>query len=794
MPLARCFCLLFALLAGWPAARLAAQVPAPTEFRFEHLTVDEGLSHSDAEAVTQDSAGFIWVGTNRGLNRYDGLSLRQYMVPPTPRGIVSNRIRALLPGPGGRVWIGTERAGLSYYDPAIDSIRTFDPGNGPVAARALLEWLATTTVTALAADGPGRLWVGTRQDGVFALAFGLGQRLRSVQHLLPAQPGRAAGDYAIGSLVVDAEHTVWVGTLHHGLQVVRPGSLAAEATAVADPVQALCLDQRGDLWVGLGQRVLWVSAARRRNGRDLATTPLPVTFPDIQALRLDSFHRLWVGTLSGLYVWVAGPATGLAPPLAGAPTLLLPLDGQPFSLSSERVQRLFEDRTQVMWLCASSGGLNRVNLRQKPFGQLRQRRAGQTLLANNYINALYAEPTTHTLWLGTRNGVAAYDQVRCTFRQYLSQSSLSARGVDVACIEHTRDGTLWFGTRGHGLLRLRRQGGREQFTTLDELPGGQHLRESSVERLVEDPADGTLWAATSSVGLLHLGPDGRVLGCYGLPHNALPSSSFSFLLADPRQRVLWASTIGQGLLKLDISTGTPRLLRQFRQVPGRAEGLQSDFLWPLLLDRRGTLWIGTIGGGLHRLDADASGHETVRSLRKYVPESDVESILADDAGQLWLGGTGLYRYQPARRQYLRYDVADGLTSSSLKIGAADRGADGTLYFGGINGVTYFQPALIQPNPYAPVVQLTGLRVANQPVAVGQLLHGRVLLPRPLNAPQTVVIKPSENDFAVDFVGLNYAARPAHGQLRQPTARPLHPARESQQRRGRLERPGRHLAV
>ena len=755
MPLARCRCLLLALLAWMAAGQLAAQAPAPAAFRFEHLTVDEGLSHSDADVVTQDSAGFIWVGTNRGLNRYDGLSLRQYMVPPTPKGIVSNRIRALLPGPGGRVWVGTERAGLSYYDPATERIQTFDPATGPAATRPLLEWLATTTVTALVADGVGRLWVGTKQDGVFELVFGAGQRLRTAQHLLPAQPGRAAGSYDISSLVVDAEHTLWVGARHHGLLVGRPGSPTLEPTAVTDPVQALYLDPRGDLWVGLSQRVLWVSAARRRNGQELAATPLPLTFPNVQALRLDSFHRLWVGTLYGLYVWEAGPTTGLGPPLGAAPTLLLPTDGLPFSFNSERVQSLFEDRTQVMWLCASAGGLNWVDLRQKPFSQLRQRQAGQAVLANNYVNAIYPEAATQTLWIGTRNGVAAYDQVRHTYRNYLSKSDLSARGVDVASIKRTHDGALWFGTRGHGLLCLRRQGGREQLTTLDELPDGLRLRDTSVEQLVEDQA-GTLWAATSSAGLLHLSLDGQILGLYGQPHNALPSSAFSFLLADPRQPVLWASTTGQGLLKLDISTGTPRLLRHYQQVEGQADGLQSNYVWPLLLDRQGTLWIGTIGGGLHQLDTNAGSHDTVRSLRKYLPESDVESILADDAGQLWLGGTGLYRYQPATHQYLRYDMADGLASTSFKVGAAARGTDGTLYFGGINGVTYFLPALIRPNPYPPVVQLTGLRVANQPVAVGQPLNGRVLLSQPLNAPQTVIIQPSENDFAVDFVGLNYA--------------------------------------
>ena len=101
----------------------------------------------------------------------------------------------------------------------------------------------------------------------------------------------------------------------------------------------------------------------------------------------------------------------------------------------------------------------------------------------------------------------------------------------------------------------------------------------------------------------------------------------------------------------------------------------------------------------------------------------MESILADDAGNLWIGGTGLYRFTPATHRYLRYDVADGLQSNAFKVGAAARGADGTLYFGGINGINYFQPSEIQVNPVAPVVQITGLRVNNKPVEVGDTSTG-----------------------------------------------------------------------
>jgi len=742
--------LLLLRLAAW------AQDTAPGDLRFEHLTVDQGLSHSDAMAVAQDRAGFIWVGTNHGLDRYDGYELRPYRLPINDDGVSSNRIKVLHVAPDGCLWVGTERSGLGRYDTRTDRLVMLADQPAPVATRPLLAKLAAQTVLALATDAQGQLWAGTAEGGLFRLRFDARGGLAELRQVPVDHP--AAGEVQVSSLATDAEGKVWVGTYNYGLRVVRPDALAlvAEPTALTDGVRALHLDLRGDLWIGLDQQVLWVSADNRRTVRELGAHPQPQTYPQLQALRLDSFGRLWVGTIYGLYIWEAATATGLAPPLRPAPTLLLPKDGEPAGLNSERVHQIFEDRTQVMWLCASAGGLNRVDLRRKPFGRLRRQLANQAKLPNNYINAVYKEEATNTLWLGTRNGISAYNLARQTYHNYLAEDATGVtRGVDVSAICQTHDGTLWFGTRGRGLVRLTRRAGREQLTIVNLLPDGSYLSVASIERLAEDRY-GTLWVATFNQGLLRFSLDGRLLGVYDKQHGGLPTNNFTFLLADPQRNVLWASTTNGGLLKLRATPDSLVLLRQFRHVRGALGGLRVNYTWPLLLDRQQHLWIGTIGGGLHQLSTDSRGHDTIRSYQPYLPESDVESLLTDEAGNLWLGGTGLYRFAPATRQYVRYDVADGLQSNAFKIGAAARGADGTLYFGGINGISYFQPSAIRPNPYLPVVQLTGLRIANQPVSVGQLFHGRVLLAEPLSQPQTVMIKPSENDFSVEFVGLNYA--------------------------------------
>jgi signal transduction histidine kinase/ligand-binding sensor domain-containing protein/DNA-binding response OmpR family regulator len=730
-----------------------AQDMRPADFRFEHLTVDEGLSHSDAMAVTQDHDGFVWVGTNRGITRYDGYRLQHYKLPVNPRnGLASNRIKVLLAAPDGQLWVGAERAGLMRYDPDHAAFVSLSERQVPAPDRGRARVLAQSDVTALATDSRRRLWIGTAQQGLFILALGSRGEVRSLQQVASPLTSR------IVSLVVDGDDQVWVGTWAAGLAVVQANAAQPRAQATdfsPRTVRALCLDQHGDLWVGTDNQVFWVPAAHRRARSQLAAQPLPQVMPLVLSLCHDSFGRLWAGTLYGLYVWEAGTRTGQAPPVRSAPTLLLPHDGAPNTLNSERVHQLFEDRNQVLWLCASAGGLNHVDLRQKKFGLLRRPLDGPLTTANNYINAIYKEEATNTLWLGTRNGLAAYDLARHTYRRYLAQATDATRSIDVSTIFRAADGTLWFGTRNGGFATLRRSpgGGPPRFTHTTSLPGGPSLA-GSIESIAQDRW-GTIWLASFDWGLMRLSAEGRFLAHYDPAHGHLPTAQFTNLLYDTRRDVLWASTHDAGLLKLRPTPDSLRQLARFCYAPGRANSLPVNYVWPLLLDAAGTLWAGTIGGGLFQLTTDAQGREHVRSYAHDLPETDVESIQADAAGNLWLGGTGLYRFTPRTRQYLRYDAADGLQSSSFKISSAARGQDGTLYFGGINGLNYFQPAAIQADPRPPVVQFTELRVMNRPVAVGQLFNERVLLPHALTRAPALTIRAAENNFSVEFVALNY---------------------------------------
>ncbi|CAN5334640.1 two-component regulator propeller domain-containing protein [soil metagenome] len=746
------YCFLSAFLA--PLSGLCQR--EPDQFRFEHITVNEGLSHSDAMCVTQDKAGFIWVGTNKGIDRYDGYRLKQYVLPLDDQdGITSNRIRALHIDKRGRLWVGVERAGLYWYDADRDQFVSIRALAGAANFASFIQQLSHTNVHAVIADGQNRLWVATQHYGAFVVQMDNQGKLLDIKQVRLTSD--SADEPLINKLAVDPQGKIWMGTLGYGLwlfdgksQLAQPNILrATKLTALpATNIRSLHLDRRGDLWIGTDNQIFWLSSTGK--APNMPMQPLRQTFADIESLFLDSSNRLWISTNYGLLLMNAGPVTGSTPPVdeQGVHTFL-PLDTDPFSINSVRTHDILEDRFHNLWFATSAGGLNQLKLRAKPFGLIRRQMVGQTTPANNYINAIYTEEKSNRLWMGTRNGFASYDLNRKTYQNYLNRSlSGTVNGIDVSAIFQATNGTLWVGTRYHGLYTLN----GTNLTPLPNMPGAADWRSISIESIVEDPA-GSIWVATFNAGIHQFSKQGQHLRTYD--RTSLPTHQFTALLYDKNQGVLWASTRDVGVLKLQLSSNRLRLLKQFKHEPGDPNSLNVNYAWPLLKDKKGDIWIGTIGGGLHRLTT-VNGQETIERYSQWVPETDVESLLADEAGNLWIGGAGLYKFNPSTNRLFRYDVTDGLQSNSFKVGAAYRASDGTLYFGGTNGITYFQPRSLLPNPYRPLVQITELRIHNQPVGIGDTLNGRVLLNKSFSAPQTIRLKAPENDFSIEFVGLNYA--------------------------------------
>ena len=749
--------LIFWLIMAFDLQRSGAQ-NVINNFRFEHLTVDDGLAHSDAMAVIQDHDGFVWVGTNNGINRYDGYELKKYDLPADNfPGMSANRIQVLYADKNGTIWVGTEGAGLYFYNKLKDNFVSIKVRlKGMLGLPETSSLLCKTSIKSIHGDEAGRLWLGTQDYGAIGLKFDQTGMVSQVKRLNlgSARPE----DYTALTVFADRKGRVWIGTLEKGLWIFENANNKADeaiATKIRDfpqtDIKTLNVDRRGDLWLSSDNTVYRLDKKHFVEG-EWNFKALDYPFRGIQCLSPDASGRLWIGTNFGL-VMFDDAAAYIEKPDELAIHTFLPQDADPGSINSARVHQITEDSFNNLWFAASSGGLNKLHLKPKQFGHLHRQLEQTPALPNNYVNAIAKDETKNQLWIGTRNGFSVYDIKSKTYQNYLNRSSKgNVTGVDVSSFLIT-ERNIWIGTRYQGIYITE----RGKTFNIRPIPASADHNNSwsymSIERMIQDGSS-RVWVASMGAGIILFDPEGKYIKTYNKSNSGLPTNEFSFLLFDKKQNVIWASTRDAGLLKLQEKNGELMVLNQFEYKKNNPNSLKVNFAWPLLKDKNENLWIGTIGGGLHKL-VTKNGKETIQRFGHIVAENDIESLLADAGGNLWIGGAGLIKFSPESHSILHYDVSDGLQSNSFKVGSAWQSTDGTMYFGGTNGISFFKPQEILSNPSPPVVRITQFRVLNKNPEKKGNQAGSSMLVRPFSNPDGVVIKADENDFSFEFVGLNY---------------------------------------
>ena len=724
--------LILLLLCCLPAAQgLAA--PART-LRFEQLSVEQGLAQESVLAVAQDSDGFMWFGSQAGLSRFDGHRVITYRnAVNDARSLVNNWVRVLHIDRLGRLWIGTD-GGLDRFDPVTQSFIHYAPreqarrGNG------------NRHVRAIAADGMDGLWLATG-DGLQHVDMNTGY-FRVWQHV-PGDPASLADDQ-VTALAVDGSGCVWVGTAS-GLDSLSPGAAgfahhgASDADSRYKAVQALMVDSEQTLWIGtLGGLETWKAGSladqRRRLGaaEGLRTAAITVLYQDQEA-------NVWVGSQAdGLYRWQ---------PQTRRFANYRHVAGDNHSVADNQISALYRDRVGTFWVGTWYAGVSRVDLNSGGFARIVHAADQDSSLSDNKVRAI-AEDAQGNLWLGANNGLNHVDPATGMATLYGPAAGAAGglAGLPASAIGRDRFGMLWIGSHA-GVTRFDTQ--RKRFEA--KVFAGGEPDANNIRGILSDSA-GLLWIASRG-GLHRLDPGSGATVTYR--HDPADSASLADNVVRPlledRLGQLWVGTF-DGLDLFDRRTGK---FRHFRHDPADPMSLSHDEVHYLLEDRNGTLWIGT-AGGLNRMQFDGSGMARfVRyTVRDGLADDAVAAMLEDADGNLWVStNTGISRLEPRTGRWRNYSAGDGTIEGAYFDGSALRAADGTLYFGGFNGVTAFNPRAIRDNLIAPRAVITGFQIFNQPVALARpgLLKG------PIERTSALTLDAADSVFSLEFSALHFAA-------------------------------------
>jgi diguanylate cyclase (GGDEF)-like protein len=729
------------LLSTW-AGTLSAD---PARYvRFTNLSLEQGLSQSAVSCIVQDHRGYMWFGTQDGLNRWDGSTFTVFKNDPqNPDSLSGNAIWALHEDGDGSLWIGTDGGGLarlSLVTNAFSALRN-DPANSAS--------LSSNRIRAIASTPDGALWVGTDGGGVNRLDRKTGALTRFLHD--PSKPDSLAND-RIRALAVDAKGTLFIGT-QEGLDRLDPGRAgffhyrndASKADTLGDDrIRSLLAARDGAIWVGgyeKGLDRLDPSSGSFSHFRNDPANDGSLSQNTVWSLLEDSEGTLWVGTNGGLNSLRPGGSSF-------ARYVHQPTD--PTSLANDRVLSLFQDRGGVLWIGAQGGGLDKWNPLTGAFVLFKSDPSAGSALSNDYVQAFATAPDG-TLFVGTWGGLNVLDPARRTVRVFRHDPKNPASLADdrVTTLARASDGRIWVGALQAGLDRFDpARGTFTHFRHETAKPGS--LSGNGVTSLLVDQ-EGALWVGVIGGGLNRLQPATETFVRYR--HDPAAPASLSddnvLAVAEDSTGTLWVGTEHGGLNRFDRSSGG---FAHYRNDPARADSLAPGIVFCVHEDRKGTLWVGTQGGGLSGWSLeDRKANRPV--FRRYgekdgLPNDTIYGILEDEKSTLWLStNRGLSNFDPAARTFRNFDQSYGLQSNEFNFGASHRSASGEMFFGGVNGFNAFFPARIRRNAYVPPVLLTGFYRLMKPVR----------LPRDVS--ETAEVRLTYKDYVVsfEFAALDFTA-------------------------------------
>jgi diguanylate cyclase (GGDEF)-like protein len=732
----RFLCCVFALVTFTLVAGASARAAGGTRWAqladidFQQIVPDNALPNSASpQALAQDGDGFLWIATENGLARWDGYRFREYQPDPKrPDALPDNDVQTLHTDIHGRLWIGLNSGGLARYERDADGFVTYAAG---------AHGLSNGSVSAIADDGAGGLWVGTGGG---------------LDHLDPNT----------GS-IVQLRHTAR-----------GPDSLPN------DSVNALLLDREGNLWVGTAAGL----ARRDRGSRRFVTVPLPATNGEVPAIRClfeDSGRRIWAGTMNhGAYH---------IDPTARTTVLIRETSSHSFDRRLAGVNAIAEGAPGEVWLGTSDRGIIAVDSVTLRTRRIRHDPRLPSSLPDDLIECLYRD-RAGLIWIGTTRGLTRRDARQSAVSTIFGDSSRpdSLSDPDVHAVLLMPDGRVWLGLGNNGIDIVDPGGTRVGALRPDPNRAATTLPPARVDGLALAPT-GDVFVATAH-GLYRSDSSAQKVVRVALPPRS-PSARVFALSAGPG--VLWIGAL-DGLWRLDLrrdgavahvaATGAQRLTDQRIRViePGRtglwigtenglnrldpvslrverilpnpqdARALTSAYVTCVLTDRQGRVWVGTDGGIAVLESRDASGRPRFRQLRRAqgLPNDDISKLFEDRRGNIWAStDEGLVVIDPKTfaMRVLRRAEGAAITDYWLNSGAAT--PEGELLFGGLGGISAVDPDRLTNWTYNAPLVVTDARVGRESVPASRFNGG---VP---TAPLTVT--PEANSVRVEFSALDYSA-------------------------------------
>ncbi len=719
-------------------------VSAQTNIKFEHITSENGLSQNDVNTIIQDDQGFMWFGTHDGLNKFDGYSFKVFRNDANnPKSIPNNLVRSLQKDKNGNLWMINTNAGITKLDPKTEEFTTYRHEKG------VLDSAPNSEASSIYIDLHNRLWVCSK---VGISILDLNEDILSFSHY-PIINKQTKEVISVNSVFQCADEQIWVGTDSGLFKAFFNGKTNITFVDVTEDlsldhlpsVQAFLEDDNSNFFVGTGNAVF-----QKRKGENQFKEIYKST---VFGLATDDSGSLWVASAAGLYKLLFDKRNNS---FQHQETFRYDI-AKPLGLNRTSIKSLYRDRSGIFWAGTKGGGINKFSPEKNPFITIKKTLAPTSLSYNN-IRTLFKD-SQGTLWVGTEGGNLNYSNNENLQELSFNEVRETRNVFTLEEVKIGEDNFLFIGRQSDkSLSRIKLN--KEKRYKVDDIKVLPSIKRSVFA--LKQTQDGFLWVGTYSKGLYKLELDHQLdkekITHFTKNNSGLSSQIIRSFMQDKAGN-LWIGTAeGLNFLARDQLGHSNPNFKVFKHDPKNRQTLSNDYILDIYQSKNGSIWIGTLGGGLNQLIYD---DENQIAFKHFTTEDGlsndiIKAIEEDEVGNLWLSSNkGLSKLKVDDGSILNFSTSDGLQGeeflelSSLKV------EEGYLLFGGTNGVNIFKPSEVSEQSILKEPLFTDFYLLNNKVSIGEEKNGRVLLDKEINYQETVNLKAKENSFSVEFSSTSY---------------------------------------
>lgn len=644
------------------------KVLADDPLSVRYLGIEHGLSNNAVTCIYRDHNGFMWFGTYDGLNKYDGYSFKVYRnIIGDSTSLNDNHIYTICDDSRNRIWIGTTK-GISIFNPITSS---FAPARFRALNSAGIQNL--NEEVGIIEQVKETVFAGTRNSGLLAFDKNelIGQQITIRNH---------HGNYVVTAIEYDAVHNeLWV--LANGIGLCKYDFLKKELVIVNPLIKQASRIREKD------RDNLWIVTDNGLFNYNLKIRTLSANYIEAD-IRVTDIIKDHAGTW-----WISSDGAGLWL-LPGNETRARHYSSTEAVINSNAIYALYEDAEKRKWIGTLRGGVNILEPRTSSFKKISYEKSRENAVSNFILS--FCEDEKSNIWIGTDGaGLRYWNRDANTYSAYVHGAGTNSLSSDfITCIARDYRDDIWISTWFGAINKFDKASNTFRHYTCYNPVTGQ--LENNTWFIFQDSRK-RLWAGATNNGCLYL--YNRAADKFELFDSSLINLQ---CIAEDEEGNLWGGTYGT-LILIDTSKKKHQLYRIGYPVRSIQKGVP------------GKLWIGTEGGGLLMFDKMAGTYQRF-TTEDGLPSNAILRILLDKKGNLWLSTfNGLCRFNPVTKSFKNFSQSDGLQSNQFSFNAALSLTSGEFAFGGIKGFNIFYPDSVYDKKNIPPLYLTGLRINNRAI-------------------------------------------------------------------------------